>query len=207
VIIDTTYYWRTYWIMVFRWRPLRRNLYRKEVPRETKEDYLAWIKKLKQDWREITGIVCDWKAWLLWWFGEIPTQMCHFHQRQIITRYIPRKAILPENKELRDISSFIWKLRKDTIKQWLDSREYRNSKFLREKNDSGEFMHWRTRSAHRSLQKNLPYLYTYKDVDNMPNTTNSLDWTFAHMKQKIWLHRWLSKRRKMKLIDDYLSKK
>jgi hypothetical protein len=205
--MDTTYYWRNYWIMVFRWRPLRRNLYRKEVPRETKEYYLEWIEKLKNDWREIIGIVCDWKRWLLWWFDWIPTQMCHFHQKQIITRYITKKPILEENIELKDIASFVWKLRKDILKQWLDSWKERNAVFFKEKNENGWFKHLRTRSAYKSLAHNLPYLYTYKAIEYMPNTTNSLEWTFAHLKEKVRLHRWLKKRRKRKLIDDYLSKK
>jgi len=205
--LDTTYDWRKYWIMVFRWWPIRRNLYRKEVKRETLKDYKEWIEKLIKEWRRIDGIVCDWKRWLLTGFPWIPVQMCHFHQKQIITRYITKKPILIENQELKDISSFIWKLRKETIKQWLYSWRDRNSKFLKERNDKWWFKHWRTRSAYKSLEHNLDYLYTYKEHKNMPNTTNSLDWTFAHMKQKIWLHRWLTKRRKRKLIDDYLSKK
>lgn len=205
--MDTTYYWRKYWIMVFRWWPLRRNLYRNEVPRENKQHYIDWIEKLKKDWRDIIGIVCDGKRWLLWHFEWIPMQMCHFHQQQIIRRYITKTPVLSENQELKDIARFIGKLRKDTIKQWLDSREERNIKFLKERNDKWEFKHWRTRSAHRSLKNNLPYLYTYKDIEDMPNTTNSLEWTFAHLKEKIWLHRWLRKWRKRKLIDDYLSKK
>lgn len=205
--MDTTYYWRKYWIMVFRWWPLRKNLYWKEVPRETKQDYVDWIDKLKNDWREIIGIVCDWKRWLLWWFDWIPMQMCHFHQKQIIRRYIMKTPILEENLELKDIASFVWKLSKDTLKQRLDSWKQRNSMFLKERNDKWWFKHWRTRSAHRSLEYNLPYLYMYKNIDDMPNTTNSLEWTFAHLKEKIWLHRWLTKQRKRKLIDDYLSKK
>lgn len=99
------------------------------------------------------------------------------------------------------------KTKKNTIKQRLDSWYSRNYLFLKEKNYNWWFKHWRTRSAYRSLNDNFDYLYTYKEHENMPNTTNSLDWTFSHMKQKIWLHRWLTKRRKRKLIDDYLSKK
>lgn len=205
--MDTTYYWRSYWIMVFRWRPIRKNLYWKEVSRETKKAYVEGIKKLQDDWREIIWIVCDWKRWLLNGFSWIPTQICHFHQRQIITRYITKKPILEENIELKDIASFIGKLSKNTLTERLNNRILRNSIFLKERNDKGWFKHWRTRSACKSLVHNLPYLYTYQDIKNMPNTTNSLDWTFAHMKEKIWLHRWLSKQRKMKLIDDYLSRK
>ncbi len=193
--------------MVFRWWPLRRNLLRKEVLWETLYDYREWVNQLIDEWRKIDWIVCDWKRWLLNGFPLIPVQMCHFHQKQIITRYITKKPILPENIELKDIASYIWKLRKDTIKERLNSRSIRNSSFLKERNDKWWFKHSRTRSAHKSLKHNLPYLYTYKYIEDMPNTTNSLEWTFAHLKEKVWLHRWLRKQRKRKLIDDYLSRK
>jgi hypothetical protein len=55
----------------------------------------------------------------------------------------------------------------------------------------------------------LKYLYTYKDYEwiiDIPNTTNSLESTFGHMKQKVWLHRWLKKHRKLKVIEQFLWK-
>lgn len=101
--------------MVFRWRPIKRNLYRKEVKRETLKEYKDWVKKLIDNWRIIEWIICDWKRWLLNGFPWIPVQMCHFHQRQIITRYITKRPKLEENIELKDISKFIWKLRKTLL--------------------------------------------------------------------------------------------
>ncbi|HPK27976.1 MAG TPA: hypothetical protein PKX34_02085 [Candidatus Absconditabacterales bacterium] len=81
--------------------------------------------------------------------------------------------------------------------------------FLSEKNESRNYVHLRTRKAYRSLNHNLPYLYTFEDYQGeiqIPKTTNSLESVFGHMKQKIGLHRGLKKERKLKLIDDFLSK-
>lgn len=70
------------------------------------------------------------------------------------------------------------------------------------------YTHKRLRSAYRSLCTNSPFLFTYQRYPELgiPNTTNSLDGTFAHVKDLLRIHRGLTKRRKFKLIDEILSK-
>jgi hypothetical protein len=205
--MDTTYYGRKYGIMVFRSYDLKKNLLWKEVKWETLQAYKDGIDHLKDQWWIIKAIVCDGKKWLLWL--NIPVQMCIFHQKQIMKRYITQNPKLEANKELKDISSLIWLVRKITIQEWLEDRYRRYKNFLLEKNDSWNYVHTRTRKAYRSLKHNLPYLYTFSDFEwiiDIPKTTNSLESVFSHMKQKVWLHRWLRKDRKLKLIDEFLWK-
>ncbi len=193
--------------MLFRSHDLKKNLLWKEVKWETLQEYKDGIKYLQNQWWTIKAIVCDGKKWLLWL--DIPVQMCIFHQKQIMKRYITQRPKLEANKELQDISSLIWSIRKTTIQEWLDDRYRRYKNFLCEKNDSGNYVHTRTRKAYRSLKHNLPYLYTFSDYEwiiDIPKTTNSIESIFSHMKQKVWLHRWLRKDRKLKLIDEFLSK-
>ena len=206
--MDTTYFWRKYWIIVFRSFELKKNLLRKEVRWETIKDYRDWIVELQSKWRTIKAVVCDWKRWLLWWL-DTPVQMCIFHQKQIMRRYITKTPKLEANKELQDITSMIWNFKKATIQLWLSDRYRRYKSFLQEKNDSGNYVHTRTRKAYRSLKNNLQYLYTFSDYEgiiDIPRTTNSLESVFSHMKQKVGLHRWLKKHRKLKLIDEFLWK-
>ena len=206
--MDTTYYWRSYGIMVFRSHELKKNILRKEVRWETIQDYKDGIKWLQDQWRIIKAIVCDGKKWLLWWL-DIPVQMCIFHQKQIMRRYITKTPKLEANIELQDISWLIWTIRKKTIQQWMEDRHKRYGNFLLEKNDGGNYVHTRTRKAHRSLKNNLQNLYTFNDYKwniNIPRTTNSIESVFSHMKQKVWLHRWLKKNRKIRLIDEFLGK-
>ncbi len=193
--------------MVFRSYELKKNIYYKEVLWETKEEYISWINKLIFDWWKIKAIICDWKPWLFNAFWNIPVQMCHFHQQQIVTRYITKKPKLEANKELKDITSMLWKIRKSTFKEWLEDWCIRYKRFLSERSDSWWFKHKRTRSAYRSIVRNIDYLFTYETVwFEIPKTTNSLEWTFAHVKDLIRLHRWLKKERKLKLIYQILSK-
>lgn len=194
--------------MVFRSYELRKNILRKEVKWETIDEYRTWIKKLQEQWWIIKAIVCDWRRWLLkeW---KTPVQMCVFHQKQIMRKYITKTPKLDANKELRDISLLIWNIRKTTLQERLEDRHKRYYNFLQEKNDSWTRVHTRTRKAYNSLKNNLQYLYTFADYEwiiDIPKTTNSLESVFSHMKQKVWLHRWLRKDRKLRLIDEFLGK-
>jgi hypothetical protein len=178
------------------------------VNRETIQGYKDGIKTLQDQWWIIKAIVCDWKRWLLWWLN-LPVQMCLFHQKQIMRRYITMTPKLEANIELQVISWFIWDLKKSTIQERLNDRYSRHKEFLLEKNDNGNYVHTRTRKAYRSLKNNLQYLYTFSDykwIIDIPRTTNSIESVFSHMKQKVWLHRWLRKDRKLRLIDEFLGK-
>ena len=62
-------------------------------------------------------------------------------------------------------------------------------------------------AAYKSLRRNLPYLFTYKNSPNyyIANTTNSLDGgVFTQLKKFIKLHQGMNRSLKVKLIDDYL---
>ena len=65
-----------------------------------------------------------------------------------------------------------------------------NQVFVNEKTTSLEtgrqvYRHKKLRSAFNSIRNNLPYLFTYKQHKNLniPNTTNSLDGWFAHLRK------------------------
>lgn len=194
--------------MVFRSYELEKNILRYKVNYETIAKYKEWVQELIKSWRKIKAIVCDWKRGLLWGFGDIPTQMCQFHQRQIMTRYLTRKPKLQQNIDLKEISKFIWELRENTLKIWLEDWFYKNKERLQEKNESWKSVHERTRKAYKSLLRNLPYLYTYEKHPNIPipNTTNHLDWwVFSRLKQRLWNHRWLKQHRKQKWIERYIN--
>ncbi|WP_157092983.1 MULTISPECIES: hypothetical protein [Francisella] len=75
--------------------------------------------------------------------------------------------------------------------------------------DTGEitYTHQRLRAAYSSLCANLDYLFTYKKYKGfyIPNTTNHLDGgKFADLKNRIKVHRGLSKKLKLKLVDFYM---
>lgn len=82
----------------------------------------------------------------------------------------------------------------------------RYESFIKEKTINPITKHWfythkRLKSAYRSLKNNLPYLFTFLKVKNMPNTTNSLDGFFGHLKDTVSFHRELKLKKKTKLIE------
>lgn len=206
LLIDTTYFW-DFWVMVFKDSYRNKNLHIKIVDNENNNDYKSWVKELEKAWWIIKAIVCDWRRWLLWWFWNIPTQMCNFHQVAIVRRYITKKPILEANKALKWISELLVKTDKETFSYYLDLYWKIYWDFLKERRLNSkwkfEYVHKRTRSAYFSLKNNLKYLFTYYDYIwqiDIPNTTNWLEWIFGHIRAKVSLHRWLKKERKIKLI-------
>lgn len=205
--MDTTYFGRLWWITVFRDYHWKENLYYHDVKRESIQDYKAWIRKLHESWYVIEWIVCDWKKGMLWWFGKIPTQMCHFHQKAIIRRYITSKPKYEANIELKEITSMLWKASTELRIEMLIDRARKHREFLNEKNEKWNYIHEKSRKARRSLMRNKEYLFIYKSNSRIPNTTNALEWEFSHMKTRVRIHRWLGKEDKLKLCYQYLKKR
>lgn len=212
LIIDTTYFERGFGVMVFRCAIRRINLFWKFVPYETTQEYIAGVRYLEQQGWIIRGIVCDGRRGLFSAFPAIPTQMCQFHQVQIITRYITRHPKLEAGKYLRNIILLLIKTDKESFCFWLADWHTRWNDFLQEKvydpeKKRNRYLHHKLRSAYRSLKTNLPYLFIFYDYPELsiPNTTNILDGYFSVIKEKVSIHRGVTKQRKMKIIDALLS--
>jgi len=209
--MDTTYYKRTFGLMVWRDWYRRKNLLRKYVTYETVAAYKSGIAHLQEAGWIIIGIVCDGRRGVLKGFPGIPTQMCHFHQAQIVQRYITQKPKLEAGKELKKIVEWLPVTDRKSFTELLRRWHEKWKAFLSEKTMdpiSGEssYTHRRLRSAYSSLKSNLPYLYTYLDYYDLdiPNTTNSLEGTFSNIDGKLRVHHGLKKHRKIKIIDSLL---
>jgi hypothetical protein len=191
LLVDTTYFWKNWWVIVFKDAHSKKILHHQVVCYETNEWYKQWIQHLQQEWRTIRGIVCDGKKWLLWWFKDIPTQMCHFHQTAIVRRYITKKPTLEPNKELKDIVDWLSRTDKETFEAELHKRYKKHKAFLNEKwiNEQGKgyVIHRRTRSIYYSWKRNIPYVFVYRDYwwhIDIPNTPNGIEWKFSHLTWK-----------------------
>jgi hypothetical protein len=92
--------------------------------------------------------------------------------------------------------------------QKLQDIHTRFADFLKEKNSTGGFKHRPIRSALRSLRTHAPYLFTHQKYPalNIPTTSNSCEGSFAHLKEKIKIHRGLRKHRRTKMIKFLLDK-
>ena len=211
ILMDTTYFGRDFGVMLFIDTSGNR-LYWKYVKYETVSGYLEGINHIKDQGVKIKGIVCDGRRGLFSALPEYLIQMCQFHQAAIVTRYLTRRPKLQASIELRDIvrmlpltdkESFCG-LMDDWIKQW---KEFINERAINPETGKTRYVHKRLRSAYRSIERNLPFLFTWHDhIDlGIPNTNNQLEGTFTALKNKLRNHNGLSRRRKEKFIDGFFK--
>jgi len=210
--MDTTYWGTNFGVMLFKDSITKENLLKYYVKYETNSLYRKGIEELKFKGFDIVAIVCDGRRGLINSFPNIPVQMCQFHQAAIVRRYITKKPRLPASIELKDIVSMMKQTDKESfegaLKLWHKKWEqFLNERTLNEKTGKSHYTHKRLRSAYRSLKTNLPWLFTwYDNIElNIPNTTNSIEGSFADLKNKLRNHNGLSKARKMKFIDGFLK--
>lgn len=208
-----TFVKRTFGVAVIRAPHLKKNLAWKMSLTENALIYHEIRWQAEKDGFEIQAAVIDGRPGLIEVFWNVPIQMCHFHQIAIVTRYLTTRPKLPAGQTLKHIAMKIPKSNENEMKKLLDEWHNEWKEFLKEKTYNPETKRWfythkRLRSAYRSITRNLPMLYTYQKYPELkiPNTTNSLDGTFSHLKDMLRIHRGLKKNRKLKMIDEILSK-
>ena len=100
MLIDTTYFGRGFGVIIFRHPNRRINLHWRYVKYETVDEYQYGIEYIISQGCSVSGIVYDGKKGLFSAFPEIPLQMCQFHEKQIITRYLTGSPKLQAGMEL-----------------------------------------------------------------------------------------------------------
>lgn len=211
VIMDTTYFARSFGLMVWMDNATGCVLAYQIVTYETNAHYRQGIATLQDKGLIIHSITCDGKRGLLGSFAGIPTQMCQFHQIRIITRYLTTRPKHLASIELKLIANTLTKSTRTEFGKALDDWYLRHEAYFNERsvNEMGKSWctHKRLRSAYKSLRRNLPYLFTYQDdvTDKTPNTTNKLEGLFSSLKQSLGCHQGLSQQRKLRFIDDFMK--
>ena len=209
--MDTTYFGRKLGVMVFKDSISGQILYKQYVKSETNKLYLAGVEEIARRGIKIQSIICDGRKGLLPLFVGIPIQMCNFHQVAIIRRYLTKKPRMQASKELWEHVLLLVKTDKESFEGGLVAWHDKWKEFLNERKvdpaGKNRYVHRKLRSAHRSLQTNLPWLFTWYDNIPMkiPNTTNAIDGHFADLKNKLRNHNGLSELRKKKFIDEFLK--
>lgn len=213
-IADVTFFKRDFGICVIRAPHLKKNIYFQEVQTESVDAYRQGKMVLEEQGYTIQAIVLDGRPGVRQLFFDVPTQMCHFHQKQIITRYLTNNPKLEAGIELKRINTTLCKTNEKDFTDALHDWHQKWSSFLKERTTdllTGRrwfYTHKRLRSAYRSFKVNLPYLFTYQKYPelNIPNTTNSLDGCFAYLKELVRVHRGVSKNLKRKIIHEIMTK-
>jgi len=211
-IIDCVFFNRSSGYLVVRDVHNGSNVYWREIESETIYEYQRARETLEEQGFSLKAVVIDGRPGVRKLFADLPVQMCHFHQKAIITRYLTRRPKLEAGKELREIVHVLCNTNERTFAAVIDEWHEKWNEFLKERTvepltGRWHYTHKRLRSAYHSLRLNLPYLFTYQKYPelNIPNTTNSLDGSFAHLKGLIQIHRGLKIDLKRKLVLSILQ--
>ena len=194
------------------YRAQSRNIHWQEIENERICDMEAGLLHLRdQGWR-FSSVTIDGRKGAISLvkrlFPDAPVQLCLFHQKAIVRRYLTGHPKTLCGKELRALTAFLGFVPEEIFLDCLEDLRSRYADFLKERNELGKFKHRRLRSALRSLRSNAPFLFTHQRFPDraVPTTTNSCDGSFAHWKNKVKIHRGLKKERRAKMIRFLLSK-
>jgi hypothetical protein len=208
LIFDTTFFKRRFGVMVYRSNGI--NLKCSFVDTEKLEYYLTDLNSLSKEYN-FQSFTIDGRRGLIQLlqknYPNTPIQICQFHQVAIVTRYITKKPKTECSKELKGLILKLKSTTREEFKTEFKELQEKYEKYLREKNEQGQFIHRQLRSAIRSINTNLPYLFTFQDYNelNISNTTNSCDGSFGQWKYKVKLHRGISDKRMQKMIRVLLN--
>ncbi len=112
---------------------LKKNLYVQEVEHETVDVYRQGRVALKKKGYTIKAIVLDGRPGVRQIFSDIPVQMCHFHQKQIITRYLTNNPKLEAGIELKKLTKTLCETNEDDFVSAIHSWYNTWSLFLKER--------------------------------------------------------------------------
>lgn len=213
IVPDTTFWGRSYGVCVFRSWNLKRNIWWHEVLGEKVAHYYYGRKILEERGWMFEAAVVDGRRGLATVFRDIPVQICHFHQMKNVTKYLTRRPETLAGQELRSIMLTLSKSNEKEFTKLLECWHKQWKDFITEKTKVLGTKHWyythkKVRSAYKSLENNLPFLFTYQKYPelNIPNTTNTIDGYFASVKKKVAQHHGLRKDRRFKVISELLNK-
>ena len=212
IVADATFFGRAYGFIIFRAPEIKKNLYVNSLMYESVYQYQLGRIAIENQGFKIKAIVLDGRPGVRNLFSDVPVQMCHFHQKQIIRRHLTSNPQLPAGIELKVITDTLTITDEKTFTNKFISWCNKWDEFLKERTVNPvtrgwSYTHKRVRSARRSIKINLPYLFTYQKYPklNIPNTTNSLDGSFSHLKEKVGIHRGLREPIKYKMINEILN--
>lgn len=209
LLIDAVFFGREYGYLCF--HDTTKIIYFREIKTETVTDLRASLFELIDAGFRIKSVTIDGRRGyyqnIRKILGNIPIQMCMFHQKAIMRRYITDKPKSACGKALKELMARLCYMEPQEFVDRFYCLAGKYAGFLRERNEKRGYKHGKLRAAFKSMQENLPLIFTYKDVywENIPSTTNQLEGLFSHLKQNILIHRGLSKSRKKNAIKFFLK--
>jgi len=212
VLLDTTFFSRYDGVTILRSYTTKQNLAWEYVSIENIESYRNLRREIESKGFEILAAVTDGKHGLREVFSDIPVQMCQFHMKMILRRYLTLRPRVEAAQALKKLTNNLTKISETEFNKEFIKWDNKWSLFLKERtahpNGGSSFTHRKLRAARRSIIRHLPFLFTYQNYPdlNIPNTTNDIESMNSKLKDLLRIHRGYSKKLRNKIINEILSK-
>ena len=209
VHLDVTYWGRSFGVLLALDNLTGKPLYVAFVKSETVKDYEAAVSSINERGYFIRGLIIDGKQTLFRSFSEYPIQMCQFHMKQIIRRYLTMNPKMLASRELKDLVAGLHRSGEADFKKdyqawkvkWKDTIGHKSL----HRDGKMHYTHRRLRAAMNSLDFYLPYLFTFQreDCKGMPNTNNKIEGTFTDLKKNLNNHSGLTQENRKRFISGF----
>ena len=196
VHLDVTYWGRNWGVLLALDDATSRPLYVAFVKHETVADYVQAVETITRMGYTVKGIVIDGMRSLFDMFRDTyRIQMCQFHMRSIIDRYLTKKPKLKAAVALKELMGRMTVLDRDGFEKefvkWIEDWDHTlNRRTVSKRTGKSHYTHKRLRTAMNSVAFFLPYLFTYKEkgCEGMPNTNNKVEGVFTDLKKNLNNH-------------------
>ena len=172
-----------------------RPLYMAFIKHETVADYVKAMETITGMGYAVRGIVIDGMRSLFDTFPQYRIQMCQFHMRSIVDRYLTKSPRLKAAVALKELMGRLTVLTREEFEKELgkwreDWGHTLNRRTVSKRTGKSRFTHRRLPTAMNSIAYYLPYLFTYqeKGCEGMPNTNNKIEGVFTDLKKNLNNH-------------------
>jgi hypothetical protein len=209
LLIDAVFFGREFGYLCF--HDTSKIIYFHEIKNESLADLRQGLFAIKNAGFKIKSVTIDGRRGayqvIKKMFGPVPIQMCLFHQKAIIRRYIGSKPKTICGQELNHLMKNICLINAQNFIDSFYELKRRHKGFLNERNAQKQYAHLAIRSAFNSVKNNMFAMFTYADIpcSKIPPTNNHLEGLFGHLKTNLKIHRGLSKTRKKNAIKFFLK--
>lgn len=186
------------------------------VQRENYANYRHAFHEIRKLNYEIQGLTSDWHGSITASFFDIfpdfPHQRCLVHTQRFCQTYLTQNPETEAGKELLEISRCLpenhSKNDRDIWLKWFLRWEQKYISFLKERTYQEHskkwwYTHQNVRRVYRSLKLTFDHLFLYLDYQKVEKDTNGLEAEFNHLKQKLAVHKGLTRKRKVNFIRWY----
>ena len=212
VHLDTTYWGHNWGVLLALDNASRKPLYLEFINHETIDDYLEALDSIEKREFEIRGIIIDGKKGL---FNRLPDrrlQMCQYHMKEIVKRYLTKKPKLLAARELLALVNMLTCTGEEEFKASFSQWRQRWNEVLSKRSTSSRtgksrYTHRRLRTAMNSLNFFLPYLFTFQhdECTGMPNTNNLIEGVFSDLKKNLNCHYGMNENSRKRFIAGFFK--